>query len=212
MSQHRITLFLSQNANEGMVVSESTHPPESEGNNLYVNTGVLKMLESNAEFVAGVNKRTQPRSRLLEPLIYACLACTGYSVNHSTLASLSYNDVASAWEFVQCMSIASSSATRHLVRSVAAGRSVNGYRTHVGILETRYGTFALDDVSRLARSTCASNMKQVEEPGAVHYTAERLAAHSNNLALRSCLSLGMSPPSLEGPARGDNLSSDTEKA
>lgn len=191
---HPLTAFLENEAGASTPVVEVNSASEERDDCICVNLSHLKMLEASREFQEGAKKRMGVRPANAVKIPYACLACPGYFVNHDSLKSFMYEDLGKAWEFLQSISIASTEATRSMVRRIRRGRTLEGYRLYMGMMETRYISNMPDDVCREVRNLGQITMHRAETDEVTSHSAVRILNTGNCLALRSSLRLGLPPP------------------
>lgn len=191
---HQVTTFLKREMPEKQI-TESDDIDSSRDDIIYVSLRCLRQLEENREFQLGATKRTGKGINAAR-LPYACLACSGYSVNHEDMKSFGYDEIGKTWEFIETISTASHEATRSMMRRLRQGRSLEGYRLHMGMMETRYLTKPVDDISREIRNLGSVLMHSSPVGGHVIHSIPRIVSAGNSLALRSSLRLGLPPPPL----------------
>lgn len=192
---HSLTEFLERDAADGgSTVIEVNDTASERDDCICVNLSHLRELDRCREFNENAKKRMGVKIPGALRIPYACLVCPGYNVNHESLKSYSYEELGKAWEFIQCISVASTEATRSLVKRMRRGRSLEGYRLHMGMLETRYVTMPSDDISREVRNLGELSLHSV--PGSVNmaHSGVHILTIGNSLALRSSLTLGLPPP------------------
>jgi hypothetical protein len=191
---HPLTIFLENEAGANVPVVEVNSASEERDGCICVNLSHLRALEASREFQEGAKKRMGVKPTNAIKIPYACLACPGYFVNHDSLKSFKYEDLGKAWEFLQSISIASTEATRSMVKRIRRGRTLEGYRLHMGMMETRYISNMPDDVCREVRNLGQVTMHRGEIEEAVSHSTMRVLNIGNCLALRSSLRLGLPPP------------------
>lgn len=192
---HSLTEFLERDAAEGgFTVIEVNDTASERDNCICVNLSHLRELDRCREFNEGAKKRMGVKIPGALRIPYACLVCPGYNVNHESLKSYSYDELGKAWEFIQCISTASTEATRSLVKRMRRGRSLEGYRLHMGMVETRYTTAPPDDISREVRNLGELSMRPAMHSVNMVHSGMHVLTIGNSLALRSSLTLGLPPP------------------
>lgn len=192
---HSLTEFLERNAAEGGFSVVEVNDTASERDDcICVNLSHLRELDRCREFNEGAKKRMGAKVSGALRIPYACLVCPGYNINHDSLKPYSYEELGKAWEFIQCISVASTEATRSLVKRMRRGRSLEGYRLHMGMVETRYTTMPPDDISREVRNLGDLALRPAPNPTGMVHSSLHVLTIGNSLALRSSLTLGLPPP------------------
>lgn len=194
-NMHSLTAFLEREAaGSDTMVLEVNDTASERDDCICVNLSHLKQLDRCLEFGENAKKRMGVKITGMLRLPYACLVCPEYNVNHESLKSFGYDEVGKAWEFIETISVASTEATRSLVRRLRRGRTLEGYRLRMGMMETRYDTQPPDDVSSEIRSLGTLRMHQVSGVDSLMHSSTGILTTGNSLALRSCLTLGLPPP------------------
>lgn len=191
---HSLTTFLENLSDHTVPVVEVNSASEERDDCICVNLSHLKELERSKEFQEAAKKRMGVKPMNAVKIPYACLVCPGYFVNHENIKSFKYDDLGKAWEFLQSISIASTEATRSMVKRIRRGRTLEGYRLHVGMVETRYASKQPDDMCREVRNMGDITMHRSDVPYSMSHSAMRILNTGNSLALRSSLKLGLPPP------------------